>query len=85
MIIASLQVNNTLEKIRFFQGTFQIVDIKIDIVFKMSFLIVTNANIQFREIDLIWRTYITANALLTTEKVQIIDWKNFTKAILDPN
>lgn len=51
----------------------------------MLFLTLSNANIQFAEGDIFERIYTAINALLTTKKVQIIDWKKFTEAALNQN
>ena len=51
----------------------------------MPFLTLSNADIQFARKELTWRSYITAEALPTTKRVEIIDKKEFTKAALDEN
>lgn len=56
-----------------------------DVVLEMIFLTLRNANIQFVEGDLIWWTYTAAKTLSTTKLVQIIDWQEFAKAVLNPN
>ena len=56
-----------------------------DIVLEMPFLTLSNADLWFAEEDLTWRTYMATDALPTTKRVQIINWKEFVKATLDPN
>ena len=56
-----------------------------DVVLGILFLILINANIQFAEKKLIWRTYTTKEALLTTRQVKIIDQKKFARAALNEN
>ena len=56
-----------------------------EVVFKMPIFTFNNANIGFLNKELTWKTYSIVEALLTTKKVQIIDWKEFAKAGLDPN
>ena len=51
----------------------------------MSFLIFNNADIQFVEKELIWRSYTAKEALPTTWKIVLIDKKEFFKAALDKN
>ena len=51
----------------------------------MPFLTFSNVNIQFVEKELTWRSYITAEALLTTKWVELINKKKFAKAALDEN
>ena len=51
----------------------------------MPFLTLSNADVQFVEKELTWRTYTTTEALLTTKRVELIDKKEFAKAALDEN
>ena len=51
----------------------------------MLFLKISNADISFDEKTLMWKTYTTNKALLTTKQVQIIDKKNFVIVVLDAN
>lgn len=85
MVIASFQVQDKLKRARFFQETLLVADIKIDIVFEILFLTFSNANIQFAEGNLTWKTYTAVEALFTTKKIQIINQKEFVKVALDPN
>ena len=47
MILASFQVEDTLERARFFQETFLLADLSIEIVLRMPILILNNTNIKF--------------------------------------
>lgn len=49
----------------------------------MPFLTLSNADIQFLEKELTWRSYTTAEALPNTKRVELIDKKEFIKAALD--
>ena len=51
----------------------------------MPFLTLSNADVQFVEKELTWRSYTTAEALPTTKRVELIDKKEFAKAALDEN
>ena len=70
---------------RFFQVTFLLADISIEVVLDMLFLTFSNANVQFAKKELIWKTYATKKTLSTTYRVKLIDWKKFVKAALDEN
>ena len=85
IVIAAFQVVDKLGRSHFFQETFLLANIIIKVVLSMLFLTLSNADIQFAEKELIWRTYTTKKALLTTRQVKIIDWKEFAKAALDEN
>ena len=54
-----------------------------EVVLGMLFLIFSNANIEFAEKELIWRSYTTVKDLLTTKLVELINKKEFAKAALD--
>ena len=56
-----------------------------EVVLGMLFLTFNNANVQFAEKKLTWRTYTTKEALQTTRQVKIIDWKKFAKAAFNKN
>ena len=85
MVLASFQVEDKLGKIRFFQETFLLADISTEVVLGMLFLTLSNADIQFVEKELTWRSYTTAKALLTTKRVELINKMEFAKAALDEN
>ena len=85
MVLASFQVKNTLGRARFFQETFLLADLSIEVVLRMPFLTLSNADIKFAQKELTWRSYTTAEALPTTKRVEIIDRKEFAKAALDEN
>ena len=83
MVLASFQVEDKLGRPRFFQKTFLLANLSIEVVLGMPFLTFSNANIQFAQKQLIQRSYITANAISTTKHVKIINRKEFAKAALD--
>ena len=85
MVIAGLQVQNKLERARFFQETVLVVDTSMKMVLGILFFTFSNANVGFLNRKLIWRTYSTVEALSTTKKIQIINQKKFAKAVLDPD
>ena len=85
MIIAGFQIQDKLRRTRFFQETFLMADTRMDVVLGMPFLTLSNADIQFAEGELTWRTYTPTEALPTTKRVQIIDRKEFAEAALDLN
>lgn len=56
-----------------------------NVVLEILFLILSNANIEFNKKKVTWRSYIAAEALLITKRVEIIDKKAFAKTALDKN
>ena len=70
---------------RFFQETFLVADIKFEVILGLLLLKISNADLSFGEKTLTWKTYTTNKALPTTERVQIIDKKDFVIAAMDVN
>ena len=58
-------------------------NISAEVVLGMPFLTLSNADVQFVEKELTWRSYTTAEALPTTKRVELINKKEFAKAALD--
>ena len=54
-----------------------------EVVLGMPFFALINADIQFAEKELTWRSYTAAEALPTPKRVELIDKKEFVKAALD--
>ena len=85
MVIAAFQVFDKLGRFLFFQETFLLANISIEVVLGISFLIFSEADVQFAEKELTWRIYITEKAIPTTRCIKFIDQKEFLKAVLDEN
>ena len=49
----------------------------------MLFHTLSKANIRFVEQKLVWKTYMAAEALVTTRRVKIINKKEFAVAVLN--
>ncbi len=61
-------------------------DTSIEVVLGMPFLSLGNADVEFAELGkLIWRTYTTAEASLTTSRVELINKREFARTALDKN
>ena len=85
MVIAAFQVKDKFGRAQFFQETFLLADTSMEVVLEMLFLTLSNADIQFAEKELTWRSYTAKEALPTTQRVVLIDKKEFAKAALDKN
>ena len=83
MVLAEFQIEDKLGRARFFQETFLLADISAEVVLSIPFLTFSNADVQFVEKELTWRSYTTAEALPTTKRVELINKKEFAKAALD--
>ena len=82
MVVSTFFVLNKDNRKRFFEKTL-LTDIKLNIVLGISFLTMSNADIDFHAQDLKWRFYITRYVLPTTKHVELIEKKEFTTAALD--
>ena len=69
MVIADFQVEDKGEKPRFFLETFLVADTKFEVILRMLFLKISNADVAFGEGTLTWKLYTTNKALLTTKQV----------------
>ena len=76
-------MENKANRPRFFQEIFLVADTKFEMILGMPFLKISNADVSFGEGTLTWKTYTTNEALPTTERVQIVDPKEFVIAALD--
>ena len=76
MVIAGFQIEDKLGRAQFFQESFSLAKTSIEVVLRMLFLTFSNANIQFAEKELTWRSYTTAEALSTIKWVELIDKEN---------
>ena len=75
MVIAAFQALYKLGRACFFQESFLLSDTSMEVILGMPFLTFSNADIQFAEKELTWRSYITKKALLTTQRVELTDKK----------
>ena len=84
MVIVSFYVQDKFEKTRFFCETFLVTYTSVEVVFEISFLTFSIVQVNFTERELTWKAYTIVEVLPTIKKVQIIDLKDFAKAVLDP-
>ena len=55
-----------------------------EVVFGMSFLILSGADVYFLDWELWWRIYTIKKALLTTRRIELVEKKEFAAIALDP-
>ena len=66
MVIAGFQVIDKHGRARFLQETFLLANTTLEVVLEMPFHTPCNADIQFTQKELTWRSYTTKKALPTT-------------------
>ncbi len=83
--LARFLLQDSLRRVWFFEETFLLAYISIEVVLEMPFLALSNSDFQFDTRAITWRTYTIAETLPTTSRVELIDKKEFVKTILDEN
>ncbi len=78
-------MEDKLGRARFFQETFLVANTSVDMVLRMLFLTLSNADVVFKDRELTWRSYTPAEALPTTKRVQTISRKESAAAALGPD
>ena len=84
MVVVAFSVTDKANQVRFFEETFLVANVSPEVVFGMSFLTLSIADIDFSGGELWWRTYTTKEALPTTRRVELVGKKEFATAALDP-
>ena len=76
IVVIAFLVTDTANWVRFFKKTFLVANVSPEIVFGMSFLILSNINVDFLSQN--------KEALPTTRHVKLMDKKKFATAAFDP-
>ncbi len=86
IVSVSFSLQDNLRRVWFFEKTFLLANISMEVVLEMPFLFFSNIDVEFAELKkLIWRSYMAAEALPTTNRVELISKKKFAKTVLDEN
>ena len=83
MVSAKFLIQNSLGRVRFFEETFLLVDIHMEVVLGMLFPSLDYTDFLFNAREFNWRSYIVARALFTTWQVELIDKHEFSRTALD--
>ncbi len=83
MIVSTFSVLDKDDRERFFEESFLFVNIKSDVILEMSFLTMSNADVDFQAWDWQYRSYTTENVLPNTRWVELIGGKEFAVAAFD--
>ena len=84
MVVAAFLVTDQANKVRLFEEIFLIINISSDVVLRMLFFTLSNANVNFSKRKLWWRSYTIEKAFLITKPVKLVGKKEFAAAALDP-
>ena len=72
MVVIPFSVMDKANRVRFFEETFRVANVSLEIVFEMPFLTLSSTDVDFLGRKLRWRTYITKEALPTTRCVELV-------------
>ena len=84
MVVAAFLVTDKANQVKFFEKIFLVANVIPKVVFKMLFLTLSDANIDFLDWELRWRIYTTEKIFPTTKRIKVIRKKEFAAAAIDP-
>ncbi len=85
MVLASFSLQDSQWRFRFIEKTFLLANTSIKVVLGMLFLALNNADFRFGAKNLTLRTYTIAEALPTTNWLELINKRKFAKTALNEN
>ncbi len=83
IVVSTFSVLDKDGRERFFERSFLLANVKLDIMLGIPFLTMSNTNVDFQAQDFQWRSYTTRNLLSTTRWVELIGNKKLVAAALD--
>ena len=83
MVLASFSIKDKKRNSCFFEKTFILTDISMDITLKISFFTLKNVDINFIGRHIYCKTYTIAEVFLTTRQVKLIEKNEFTVIALN--
>ena len=83
IVVAAFSIVDKANQVRFFEKTFLLANVSSEVVFRISFLTLSNADVDFSGQDFWWRTYTIEKALPTTRRVELVGKKEFATTALD--
>ena len=84
IVIVAFSMKDKANQIRFLEETFLMANVSPEIVFKMPFFILGDADIDFLGRELWWKTHTTKKVFPTIRRIKLVDKKKFAAAALDP-
>ena len=84
MVVIAFSVPDKANRVKFFEKTFLVANISPEVVFKIPFLTLNSADVNFLVRELRWRTYTTDEVLSTTRCIELVGKKEFAAVALDP-
>lgn len=76
-------MKNKEKRSHFFEKTFILAEINMDIILNISFLILSNVKIDFVDCYIYWKSYTIVKVLLITRQIELIGNKKFVVVVLN--
>ena len=83
MVVAAFLLMDKANQVRFFEATFLVANVSLEIVLGMLFLNLSGADVNFLDQEPKWRIYTTKEALSTTRRIGLLEKKEFVATALD--
>ena len=83
MVISTFFISDKDSKKRFFEESVLLANVKPEIVLRIPFLTMSNADVEFQAWNLQWRSYTIGDILPTPRQIKLIRKKKFVAAALD--
>ena len=83
MVFPIFLVTNKANQVKFFEETFLMSNVSLEIVLGMLFLTLSDADANFINRKLRWRIYTIKEALLTIRHIELVGKKKFAAIALD--
>ena len=83
MIIAAFLITDQADRLRFFEEIFLRANVSPDVVLRMRFFTLSDADIDFPKRKLQWKSYTIKKTLSTIKQVKLVRKKEFVVAVLD--
>ena len=84
MVVTAFSMIDKANWVKFFEKTFLVANIGLEVVFVILFLTLSGVDVDFSGRELWWRTYTTKKAFPTTRRVELVGKKEFATAMLNP-
>ena len=84
IVVAAFSIEDKANQVKIFKETFLVANISPEVVYRIPFLTLSSANIDFLGRELRWRTYTTKETFSTTRRIELVGKKKFAATTLDP-
>ena len=83
ILVTAFSMADKTNRVRFFEKTFLVANVSPEIVFRMTFLTLSNVNVDFLDWKVLWRIHTTKEAFPTTRRIELVGKKEFAAVALN--